>query len=174
MPVKRQASDTRMLMGSIASGDDGGEAGDWKGMKAPSLNNRDGTAGRASPRRARLSRFVLLHSIRRLYADACFSAPGYHNSVRWTLWVLSGRLSIRKYRHAFLDARGASRGRGYRPEVESIGRLDTGSALRTQALPIRRSRPFSSAIFASDESAMRSLEKWQITVTLRKRGSGVV
>lgn len=34
-----------MLMGSIASGDDGGGAGDWKGITSLSLDNGDETAG---------------------------------------------------------------------------------------------------------------------------------
>lgn len=42
-----------MLMGSIASGDDGGGAGGLKGMTALSLDNGDGTAGRrAAPSRS--------------------------------------------------------------------------------------------------------------------------
>lgn len=46
MPVNRHASGTRMLMGSIASGDDGGGAGDWKGIVISSLDKGDGTTGR--------------------------------------------------------------------------------------------------------------------------------
>lgn len=34
-----------MLMGSIASGDNGRAAGDWKGITALSLDNGDGTTG---------------------------------------------------------------------------------------------------------------------------------
>lgn len=48
MPVNRHASGTRMLMGSIARGDDGVGAGDWKGISALSLGNSDGTDGRGS------------------------------------------------------------------------------------------------------------------------------
>lgn len=48
MPVYRHASGTRMLMGSIVSGDEGGGAEDLKGMKAPSLDNGDRTAGRGA------------------------------------------------------------------------------------------------------------------------------
>lgn len=46
MPVNRHASGTRMLMGSVASGDDGDGAGDWKGITALSLDKGDGMAGR--------------------------------------------------------------------------------------------------------------------------------
>ena len=81
MPVNRQAAGIRMLMGSIASGDDGDGAGDWKGIKALSLDNGDGTAGRGAAPSARLSRFVLRYSTRRLYANACFPAPGCHTST---------------------------------------------------------------------------------------------
>lgn len=42
MPVKRHASGTRMLMGSIASGDDGGRTGGCNGITALSLDNGDG------------------------------------------------------------------------------------------------------------------------------------
>ncbi len=50
-----------MLMGSMASGDDGDGAGDWKGITALSLDNGDGVAGRgAAPSRSIIPIFAAL------------------------------------------------------------------------------------------------------------------
>ena len=48
-------------MGSMASGDDGDGAGDWKGITALSLDNGDGVAGRgAAPSRSIIPIFAAL------------------------------------------------------------------------------------------------------------------
>lgn len=163
-----------MLMGSIASGEDGDGAGDLKDTTKPRCSTVTGRLEGLPPRFARLSKFVLRRSTRRLYASACFSTPSYRNSPRWMLWVVAGRLRIREHRHAFADAGGVSRDSGFRPEGGYTRHPDTGSALPVSRAVDPTLRSFSSAIFVSGESAMRSLETWQNTVTMRKRGSGVV
>jgi len=129
-------------MGSIASGDDGGGAGDWKGITALSLNNVDGTVGRAPPRRARLSRFVLRDSIRRLYANACFPAPGCLQlgpmnplGCRWTARNTDVKQRV-------LGRRRSVAGQPRLPGRRSTDRPDTGSALPIRARLIRSSRIF--------------------------------
>src|SRR3546814_6040720 len=108
-----------MLMGSIASGEDGDGAGDLKGTTAPSLFNGDRTAGRvAAP-----SRPIIL---------IC-AAPFHTTFVRQCLFFYAqlpqlapldalGRrrtLRIREHRHAFADAGGVSRDSGFRPDRKS-------------------------------------------------------
>lgn len=102
----------------------------------------DGTAGCFAVPFARLSRFALCLSTRRLYANACFPTPVFRNSARWTRCVVTGRLSMRKYRHAFSNAGGVSRDVGYHSEGGSTRHPDTGSALPFCARPICRSRHF--------------------------------
>lgn len=142
MPVYRHASGTRMLMGSIASGDDGGGAGCWNGMRHSRWATVTERLEGEPPRRAGLSRFVLRHSTRRLYANACFSTRRCPGWARWTLRVVTGRLSVRKYRCALSVAVEASKESGFRPKGRSTRHRDTGSALPIRARLIRRSRHF--------------------------------
>jgi len=142
MPVNRHASGTRMLMGSIARGDEGGGAGDWKGITVLLLINGDGTVGRAPPRRVRLSRFVLRYSTRRLCANACFPAPGCLQ--RGPLDPLG---CLRTPRHAHvkqrvLGQRRSVTGQPRLPGRRSSDRPDTGSVLPIRARLIGRSRHF--------------------------------
>lgn len=161
-------------MGSIASGEGDGGAGDLKGTTTPSLFNGDGTAGRgAAP-----SRPII---------QIC-AAPFHTTFVRQCLFFYAQLPQLaplvalgcrRTAPHTRVSPRVCGRRRGVEGQrLTPGGRINTSpgqrfSASNSRAVdPPRRS--FSSAIFVSGESAMRSLETWQNTVALRKRGSGVV
>jgi len=131
-----------MLMGSIASGDDGGGAGGWKGITVLSRNNCDGTVTRAPPCPARLSRFALRYSTRRLCANACFPAPGCLQ-----LGPMGSLGCLRTPRHTHVKQRVLGRRRNVAgqprlPGRRSTDRRDTGSALPIRARLIGRSRHF--------------------------------
>lgn len=137
MPVNQHASGTRMLMGSIASGDDGGGAGDLKGMKAPSLDNGDGTAGRgAAPPRSIIPIFAApIHTTfvrQRLFSFARLPHLSRVDTFdcRWTA------------RHTEVPPRILGFGRsagdsGNSPEGGATGCPGAGSALPTRARLIR-------------------------------------
>ena len=131
-----------MLMGSIASGEDGGGAGDLKGTTAPSLLNGDGAAGRVA-------------ATTRPIIQIC-AAPLHTTFVRQCLFFCAQlpqlapldalgcrrTLRIREHRHAFADSGGVSRDSGFRPEGRSTRHPGTGSALPIRARLIRRSGHF--------------------------------
>ncbi len=119
-------------MGSIASGDDGGGAGDWKGITALSLGNGDGTAGRgAAPSRSIIP---------------IFAAPFHTTFVRQRLFSYArlphlGRVDT-------FDCRWTARRTEVSPRILGRGRSDgdsgnspeggaTGHAGAALALPIR-------------------------------------
>lgn len=140
MPVNRHASGTRMLMGSMASGDDGDGAGDWKGITALSLDNGDGTAGRgATP-----SRSII---------QIC-AAPFHTTFVRQHLFSYArlphlGRVDTfdcrrtAQYTEVSPRVLGCGRGAGdsgYSSEGGSTAHPDAGSALPVRARLSGRSR----------------------------------
>lgn len=142
MPVNRHASGTRMLMGSIASGDDGDGAGDWKGMKALSLDNDDGAVGRgAAPSRSIIPIFAApFHTTflrQRLFSYARLPHLGRVDTFdrRWTA------------RHTKVAPRILARGRsaddsGNGPEAGATVHRGAGSALPIRARLIRPSHHF--------------------------------
>lgn len=154
-----------MLMGSIASGEDGDRAGDLKGTAAPSLFNGDEAAGMgAAP-----SRPII---------QIC-AAPFHTTFVRQCLFFYAQLPQL-----APLDALGCRRTAPHtgalprvcgRRRISHGGRIYTSPGHRFSASSSRAAgrqlRSISSAIFVSGESAMRSLEKSQKNVCLRERGS---
>lgn len=174
MPVNRQASGTLMLIGSIASGDDGGGAGDLKGMKALSLDSGDGTAGRGGAPSCSIIRIC--------------AAPFHTTFVRQCLFFYA-RLSQlgpvdalcchRTAQHTEVSPHVLGRWRsaeGHR--LLPRGPFDRSPRHGLSASNSRAADPplasFSSVILVFGEGADAHLEKWQIAVTLRKRSSGVV
>lgn len=163
-----------MLMGSIASGEDGGGEGDLKGTTAPSLFNGDGTAGRvAAPSRPIIQicaapfHTTFLRQCLFFYAQLPQLAPVDALGCRRTAPHMGASLRVCGRPRSVEGQRLSPEGRIY----TSPGHRFSASNSRAVDPPLRS---FSSAIFVSGESAMRSLETWQNTVTLGKRGSGVV
>lgn len=142
MPVNRHASGMRMLMGSMASGDDGDGAGDWKGMKALLLDHGDGTAGRgAAPSRSIIpisaAPFHTTFVRQRLFSFARLPHLGRVDTFdcRWTA------------QHTQVSSRIPGRGRsagdsGNSPEGGATGLPNAGSALPIRARLIRPSHHF--------------------------------
>lgn len=142
MPVNRQASGTRMLMGSIASGDDGGGAGDWKGITALSLDNGDGTAGRgAAPSRSIIPIVVApFHTTfvrQRLFFHARLPQPGRVDTFDCRRMARHTEVSPRVLRHG----RGTG-DNGNSAKVGPIGHPGAGSALPIRARLVRPSHHF--------------------------------
>ncbi len=163
-----------MLTGSIASGEDGGGAGDLKGTMALSLFNGDGTAGRgAAPPRpiiqicAATFHTTFVRQCLFFYAQLPQLGPVDALGCRRTAPHTGASPRVCGRRRSVEGQRLSPGGRAY----TSPGHRFSASNSRAADPPLRS---FSSAEFVSGESAMRSLEKWQNTVTLRKRGSGVV
>lgn len=131
-----------MLMGSIASGEDGGGEGDLKGTTAPSLFNGDGTAGRvAAPSRPIIQ--ICAAPFHTTFVRQClFFYAQLPQLAPWDALVAAERLRIWEHRYAFADAGGVSRDSGFRPKGGSTRHPDTGSALPIRARLIRRSGHF--------------------------------
>ncbi len=129
-----------MLMGSMASGDDGDGARDWKGITAISLDDGDGTAGRgAAPSRSFIpisaAPFHTTFVRQRLFSFARLPHLG-----RVDTSIVAGRLGIRNGTHL---GRGRSAGdNGNSPEGEATGHPDASSALTIRARLIRPSHHF--------------------------------
>ena len=159
MPVNWHASGIRMLMGSIASGEDGGGAGDLKGITALSLDNGDGTARRGSAPSPSLIQIC--------------AVPFHTTFVRQCLFFYAqlqqlGPVDALGCRRMAPHTEVSPRVRGRRRIVErqrlSPGRrVYTSPRHRFSASNSRAAGPplasFSSAIFVSGERLMRSLEK---------------